>query len=187
LRSTSSERSIFLFVGSLYKEKGVDILLKNYLKLYNEYNSKAPELVIIGDGEELRNLVVYCEMNGLEDKVRFLGRVTNEEQLAKYFNKSLCLITPNQAGLTVLKALFYGVPVLTSKHAITGGELYNIIDDYNGQLFTSEEEIYPYLKKYMNNPKYVSHLSSNALLSYESSASYDMQLTSFKTVLNELV
>ena len=63
----------FLFVGRLVYYKGVDVLLKAFEKV------KEGDLTIIGAGELEAGLKTYAKEHGLENRVHFLGRVTDEE------------------------------------------------------------------------------------------------------------
>ena len=51
-----------------------------------------------------------------------------------YYKESIFSISYGQAGLSVLQALGFGVPFITKKNAISGGEKYNIKNGYNGFL-----------------------------------------------------
>ncbi len=133
------EKNNILFIGTLYLEKGLDILLKSYLAVYKE-DSSIPNLEIVGGGEQFGYIQKWIFENKLENKVFLLGPVYDEEQKSKIFEKSVACISPLQAGLSVLESMGYGVPFITMADAITGGEIFNIINKQNGLKLTHISE-----------------------------------------------
>ena len=128
------EKKYFLFVGTLYKVKKIYDLLEAYQKAYeNEKNIQ--NLVIIGDGVEKDNVIKFIKEHQLEHKVLLKGAIFDQEVLKAFYREAIALISPGQAGLTVLNAFAYGVPFVTTKTAITGGEIFNIKDGWNGLLY----------------------------------------------------
>lgn len=126
-----------LFVGTLYREKGLVQLIDAYKEAKCLVTNILP-LHIVGDGAEALYLKQYVEEKGLSDSVVFHGAIYDEELLAYHFQRALLCISPNQAGLSVPKSMGYGVPFVTNINAITGGEKYHIIHGDNG-LFYKEE------------------------------------------------
>jgi len=137
---TSLERSTILFVGTLYKQKKIYELLDNYLKVYTK-NKNVPHLEIIGGGTEYETIQQWIEENNLEDRIFLRGKIFDEDLLCQYFSKAIACISPGQAGLSVLKSMGYGVPFISIKTAITGGEIFNIEHNVNGVLYTDHREL----------------------------------------------
>lgn len=130
----------FLFVGTLYKGKGLDLLLEAY-KTAVEKEKIKNELHIVGDGEERSNIENYISTHYLEGKVFMHGAIFDEQALAEQFSKALLCISPTQGGLSVPKSMGYGVPFVTRKDAITGGEIYHITPDLNGIMYEEDEDL----------------------------------------------
>jgi glycosyltransferase involved in cell wall biosynthesis len=129
----------FLFIGSFYKQKGIDMLIDAYSELLKQ-RKDVPCLHIIGGGPQEHKVRQDIKNRKLDEKVILHGAIYDQSLIKVFFNKSLVCISPNQAGLSVLTSMGYGVPYLTSSDAITGGEIFNIEDKVTGLIFTGEIE-----------------------------------------------
>ena len=163
------EKKDFLFVGTLYKGKGVDVLLKTYKKAVEEYGVNN-QLHIVGDGEERAVMENYVANNHLSGKVIFHGAIYEEGVLAQRFSKALICISPNQAGLSVPKSMGYGVPFVTRKDAITGGEIYHISHGVNGLMYEKDVELADILADASQNPQKYINMGIKAKEYYDNNA-----------------
>ena len=120
-----------MFIGSLYLEKGLQILLDAYKSAY-EFDKSIVKLNIVGGGEALPLIKQWVKDNNLEESIRILGPIYDNESKAGLFQKTLACISPLQGGLSVLESMGYGVPYITDFNAITGGETFNILDKKTG-------------------------------------------------------
>lgn len=136
-------RKDFLFVGSLYAQKRVDLLIDAYREARSSCISQKsfPVLHIVGGGDEEPALIEKARREGLEGCVIFHHSVYDETVLSRLFQQSLLCISPHQAGLSILKSFAYGTPFVTRKDAITGGEIYNIRDGENGILYKQDSDL----------------------------------------------
>lgn len=77
--------------------------------------SQVPDILlcIIGDGDERINLEGQVSALGLNNKVRFVGALYAENELAPWFLCSEVLIHPAAIGLTLMHSFGYGLPVIT--------------------------------------------------------------------------
>lgn len=130
----------FLFVGTLYKGKGLDLLLDAFRQVVEKQNSQN-KLHIVGDGTERKELEKYVAQHNLLEKVVFHGAIYDEKILSNCFAHALLCISPTQGGLSVPKSMGYGVPFVTRKDAITGGEIYHITPGVNGILYEKDEDL----------------------------------------------
>lgn len=120
-----------MFIGSLYLEKGLQILLDAYKAAYEE-DKTVVKLNLVGGGEPLPQIKQWVKDNNLEESVKVLGPIYDNETKADLFQKTLACISPLQGGLSVLESMGYGVPYITDANAITGGEAFNIEDRRTG-------------------------------------------------------
>ena len=160
------EKDSILFVGSLYKAKRIFELLEGYKKAY-KICEHLPKLVIIGDGEDSADVAEWVNDNRLTDDVVLTGAIYDEEVLAEYFSHAIMCISPDQAGLTVLKSFGYGVPFVTHKDAITGGERLNIKNKENGLLIDSFDEIAEVIADCAKNKDSYIEMGNNAKRFYD--------------------
>lgn len=158
-------KETILFIGTLYKEKGIQLLLDAYKELRTTCN--LPILNIVGSGPDYDIINQWIKDNNMQDLVFLRGAIYDIEEKAKYFSQAIACISPKQAGLTVLESMGYGVPFITTKTAITGGELFNIHNGVDGILMESDEELPSVLKDITLCPnKYIS-MGEKAKLFYD--------------------
>lgn len=146
-----SEKNSILFVGSLYKQKGLGVLLKAYLEAKNKDNSLLP-LYIIGGGDEYSSISKWITDNNLSSSIFLEGPIYDEKTLSRYFLRARACVSPNQAGLSVQKSLGYGVPFVTKENAITGGEIFDVVNNKTGVLYKEDSCLVDILLDISNNP-----------------------------------
>lgn len=154
-------KNCILFVGSFDKRKQLDLLIKAYKNIHTKINNI--ELVIVGDGQEKERLYQLVHELGIKEKVKFKGQINDSNVLKDIYNSSIVSVSFGQAGLSVLQSLGFGVPFITRKDAISGGEITNIKDGYNGILCDNtihslEEAIF----NVCTNLEYAQKLGENA-------------------------
>lgn len=146
----NNERTRLLFVGTLYREKGIQFLLSAYLDAYKE-NSNIPVLDIVGGGPDAEMVKQWIINNELQDNIVMHGAIYDRKEKAKYFSRSIACISPRQAGLTVLESMGYGTSFITTVNAITGGEVFNIEDGVTGVLVKDVSDLKNVLIDIANN------------------------------------
>lgn len=157
-----SVKKHFLFVGTLYRAKKVFDLLDAYLIAFQK-NKTLPPLLIVGDGEEKRNIEIWIAQNNLTDKIVLKGAIFDQNILREYYKDAIACISPGQAGLTVLNAMAYGTPFVTTENAITGGEIFNIDNNVNGIIYKENiKTLAEIIIQLSTNTQKVKELSYNA-------------------------
>jgi len=105
-------RPTVLFVSRLERENRLEILLRASAMLVRDF----PRLrvVVVGDGWGRPVAEEMARECGLEQMVRFLGPIYDEEEIAPWFLSADVFCYPANIGLSLLHAFGYGVPVVTS-------------------------------------------------------------------------
>ena len=140
------QKDSLLFIGTLYLEKGMQILLDSYKEACKTNEEMLP-LIIVGGGEQFDTIQKWVMTNHLENKINLMGPVYDLNKKAVIFKKSIACVSPQQAGLSVLESMGYGVPFITDANAITGGEAFNI-EDGKTEYYLMGRKAYEY---YWNN------------------------------------
>ena len=164
------ERNKYLFVGTLYQQKGLGELLEAYY-MAKKINVNLPCLYIIGKGPEENLIKSIIIEKGLDDSVVMTGAIYDEDVLKDFFLTSLLCISPKQAGLSVQKSLGYGTPFVTRPDAITGGERLDIHDKINGFFYRTKNELVDILIEAFECPMIIERMSIAARNYYLKEAS----------------
>ncbi len=150
----TERKDSILMVGTLYREKGIQLLLDAYLNLKQLEN--LPVLKIIGTGPDYDVIKEWITKNKMSHLIHLEGAIYNIEEKAHYFSNAIACVSPKQAGLTVLESMGYGVPFITSSKSITGGEISNIHDGIDGVLFDEDSSLVTIIEDITKNPtKYI--------------------------------
>ncbi|MEO0133012.1 MAG: glycosyltransferase [candidate division WOR-3 bacterium] len=152
---------IILFVGSIIETKGVYVLLEAFSQIATDM--VGVKLIYIGEGDDLIKLKELVKIKNLEEKVTFLGALSNEEVL-DWMSRSKLLVLPSfyeGQGVVLLEAMSVGTPCVGSN---TGG-IPEIITNENGWLFEvgNINELSRILLEATNNEAIWSKKSNNCL------------------------
>ncbi len=154
-------RSSIMFIGTLYPQKGLPVLLEAYKMAYLKNQDVFP-LEIIGDGILKNDIGNWITENNLSDKIHLHGALYKGEDKAKVFLKAFACISPNQAGLGVLESMGYGVPFITHRDAITGGEAFNIQNGVSGLRIDSLDTLHEIILDITQNPQKYEEMGKRA-------------------------
>ena len=179
-------KNSFLFVGSLHPSKRILDLITSFSQ-YVKCVESPLKFHIVGTGPDYDKAVLYTQQLGIESSVVFHGAIFDEERLASFFRNALFCISPFQAGLSVLKSFGYSTPFIAHSNSITGGELYNIKNGYNGYLLNSLDSVYKYFLDADQNPSKYLQLGINARSTYLNDASPDSFVKSFVDAINYVI
>jgi glycosyltransferase involved in cell wall biosynthesis len=137
LTELPSDKLRMFFGGTLFRSKGVDVLLDALSMLEP---SMEFELEIAGSGDQLGALQQQVAKHGLSDKVRFLGQLSTAEMNSAYQRANLQVLpsrVPENSPLTVLEAGIRGRASMAS-HA---GGVPELISESRGWTFTPESSL----------------------------------------------
>lgn len=185
---SGTEKDSFLFIGQLDKRKGLPELIQsfsNYLQIAGD--SDIHKLVIIGDGEMWDELQQMTGKLEITDRVVFTGSVKDDRQKREYFKKAQLCISMKQAGLAVLESFSYGVPFVTTRKAITGGERFNIQHKKTGFFVESENDLANLMHYSQKNPEEIKKIGANAYMLYHEERSMDRMAGVFDEAIQGVV
>ena len=178
------DRISFLFIGSLHPRKQ----LEHMLYAFQMASGHIPDNVtvdIVGDGSEMENLRKLTQSLGIMDRVVFHGAITNEQELRCHFARALAVVSPGQAGLSVLHSFAHGVPFITQENAISGGEIENIKNRVNGFLYTgSIVHLAQIMVELSNNPALSVQMGENAYVHYTQNRTLGQMISGFRDAVN---
>ncbi len=127
-------RRVLIFVSRLYEENRVDLLIDAVGRVANTF----PEVlaIVIGDGPDRDRLEARIAESGSSERVRMLGAIFDEQQLAPWMLSAEALVYPANIGLSLLHAFGYGLPVVTGDDLTAQNpEIVALKDRHNGCLF----------------------------------------------------
>ncbi|WP_281630278.1 glycosyltransferase family 4 protein [Vibrio sp. St2] len=150
-----------LFVGSLDERKKNTDLIEAY-KNTLEYIPQDITLTFVGDGKENDVLRALVNRLGIAERVDFVGRLENPHDLVQYYNEALVSISYGQAGLSVLQSLGFGVPIITHRDAISGGEKSNIKHNINGAFCDDRMALEKEIVRFSNDGHLARKMGENA-------------------------
>lgn len=141
-----------LFVGSLDKRKGLDVLIRAMAGL----EGSGWTLRVVGDGE-LKELVLSCGLSNVE----FMG-LLDWKALQEELSQARCLVLPTRADTSpnvVKEARVIGLPVITTKH---GGQSGYVLNGVNGLIVNplNSAELAKCLSCVMEDPAYAKKLGA---------------------------
>lgn len=110
-----ADEFILCHVSNFRKVKRV----KDVLRIFQRVNEVKPSrLLLVGDGPERYKLEELCRELELCDRVKFLGKVTDTQQVLQISDVFILPSETESFGLAALEAMAVGVPVISSN---TGG------------------------------------------------------------------
>jgi glycosyltransferase involved in cell wall biosynthesis len=128
-------RPVLTFVSRLHPDNRVDLLVRATVRLAQEIPGL--KTVIIGNGAaEKARLEALARESGAADSVIFQEGIYDELKLAPWFLSSAVFCYPANIGLSLIHALWYGLPVVTCDHrAIHNPEFVALEHGVNGLVY----------------------------------------------------
>lgn len=150
-------RPVFVSVGRLHTRKGYHKLMDAHHRLLKE--GFGHSVVIIGDGEELPNLLLQQKNLGVEETFIFAGNKMNPYP---YIKNADFFIMPSESEawpLVISEALILQKPIIATR---VGDVDLMIEDGKTGHLIRYEtSEIYEAMKKFLSDKTFVQNLKHN--------------------------
>ncbi|MFZ1735600.1 MAG: glycosyltransferase, partial [Candidatus Moraniibacteriota bacterium] len=117
LGRTEGEKSThptILYLGRLKAYKSVDVLIRAFALVLR--SAPDAELIIAGSGEEQKNLQYLVSMLGVDNRVKFMGYVSESEKYS-LFRSAWVVVNPSYMegwGIVSIEANACGTPVIAS-------------------------------------------------------------------------
>lgn len=109
-----SKTPLILYLGRLKYYKSLNILIRAAKKVLEKIPQA--EFVIAGDGEEKNGLQKLAKRLGIENKITFTGKVSEEGKI-KLYQRAWLFVNPSFMegwGITSIEANAFGIPVIAS-------------------------------------------------------------------------
>lgn len=146
----SSEQ--FLYLGRIEEIKGIDTLINVFSK------DGMPKLVLCGKGNDLEKYKACVKT----DNILFKG-FCNKEQMVEELEKSTAIIVPSKwyepFSMVLVEGMHAGISVIARN---IGSLPYNVLDNVNGLLFNTEDELSDIVKNLYNDKTLQDKLSIGA-------------------------
>jgi glycosyltransferase involved in cell wall biosynthesis len=179
-----------LTVGRLVERKGIRYLIDAMRLLPVSLNA---ELVVVGGGPLKGELEEQARAHGLGDRVKFAGKVS-EQELIDYYRNAAVYVQPaivdsrgdtEMLGVVLLEAMHYGVPVVASK---VGGITDVVRDGETGLLVPGKDpnELALGIQRLLNDVQLRHKVTVNAKKSLATNYKWDKILQKIVNVYSNL-
>lgn len=155
----SKDDFVFIFVGRIVTDKGINELVSAFDSLSKEYHHA--HLVLIGNEEFEQNPITADSRNIIDSNQR-IHAIGRRRDVRPYLMDADAFVFPSYRegfGMVLIEANAMGTPAISS-NIIGCNEI--IIEGENGTLVPSkdEESLYVKMKEWLNNPDKVRYMSS---------------------------
>lgn len=134
-QNVPEEAEPILYVSRFDPANRVDLLLHAVARLAGGRPNLRVHLVGKGEPEMTRLQNLASEL-GIEDRLRFLGPIYTEDELAPWFLTARAFCYPDNIGLSLHHAMGYGLPVVTGDNAATQNPEYEaLVPGENGLIY----------------------------------------------------
>lgn len=142
--------------------------------------------VLIGGGEMQEELKKIVEEKNLQEFIRFLGPIYDEQLLANWYMSASAFVVPTCIGLSAHHAMAYGVPVITDDSLNEQASEFDIVHHgLNGLLYKegSPDSLASQLEKLIDNEPLREQLSKNALITVNDVNSLMSKVNNFASLV----
>jgi len=168
-------------IGNFYKTKGFKYLIKA-TKLLIDKGLKI-KIIIIGEGEERKNLEKLIKQNNLSNNFILTGKINNAAQLLPAFDIYVCSSVKEGLSYTIIEAMQAGLPIVATK---VGGNPELIEDNKTGLLVEAKnpQMLAEKINRLTNNPKLSQELGEQAKIKAEEEFNLERMVKKTKEIYN---
>lgn len=152
---------VFIFVGRIVKDKGVNELISSFVKLHSQIHSV--HLILVGTEERNLNPISNESRITIETHLN-IHAVGRQSDIRPYLLSSDAFVLPSFRegfGMVLLEAGAMGLPCITTN--ISGcNEI--VIHGENGEIIPPRDEnaLFEKMKEWINNPEKVAKMANNS-------------------------
>ncbi|MDG2090054.1 MAG: glycosyltransferase family 4 protein [Gammaproteobacteria bacterium] len=176
-----------LFVGNITQQKGLHVLIKAIHML-----DESITLSVVGrediDLRYMNNIKKYIAINGIENRIKFYGSLTDESLKKQYLDNDVFVLPSiNEAyGIVFLEAMQFGLPVIGCN---LGGAQEIIEDGVNGYLVDSKDEqgLAEFITLLDNDRELLKKMSELVQKKYSQHPTWDESSKKIRTFLMSLI
>jgi len=137
-----------IYVGRLTKKKKTVLLVEAFAQIHDKLPKDA-NLIIVGDGEERKNLRKIIKMYKIENKIKLLGHIGDYNKLEKLYEDALFSVSPGYVGLSITQSFGFGVPMLISRNENHSPEI-EAAEQGENSIFFQTDNIHDLTRKILN-------------------------------------
>lgn len=173
----------FVYLGRIRPYKNLDIAINAFQRISHVYPSA--RFKIAGWGENIDELKNLAKSLGIEKKVEFLGKISEDEKI-NLLSESWCMLQPSSFegwGITVIEANAYGTPVIASDVI---GLRDSVVKNKTGKLVPVKniDHLANAMIEIIENTSERKKLSANAI-EWSKKYDWDQQATKFFNVITQ--
>ncbi len=138
IKKEKKNKFTILYSGRITLEKELEVLIKaiNWIKINSLISNL--ECIIIGGGEHLKPIETLIEQYNLNHRIKCL-RAKYGTDIHAYFLSADLYVYPGGIGLSLVHALSFGLPVLTTNNLRKQMPEFELLEPgFNGDLFLDE-------------------------------------------------
>lgn len=186
LRILPSKPAKILFVGRLVEQKGVDVLLKAFNLVLQDYQEVT--LTIAGDGIDRQGLEILAAELKLSGHVQFRGWVEPSNILALINESTLVVMPSRHEGFSIvaLQAAQMGRPLIASR---LESFMELIIDQETGVLATCDDpnSFADAIKKMLANPEFANLMGEKSKAQFEKLFTIDQMSQKYLDIFYRII
>jgi len=154
------------YVGSFFKFEGLPLLLKSFAEVVKVHSGA--RLVLVGDGEDRKNIEILCRQLGIEDRCLLAGKVLHNKVMDYYSVMDVLVYPRYRSKLTDMISPLKPLESMAMAKAVVvsdvGGMRALVEHGKNGLFFDagSKDSLSAILKKFVIQPNKAKELGNQA-------------------------
>jgi glycosyltransferase involved in cell wall biosynthesis len=186
---SEEKENVILFVGSVEYRKGIDILLKAFYIVKDEFPSWVIKIIGPITSTEykyfLKKLIKFLNLN---DKVIFLGYLNDKDLIKEFLNSSIFVLPSRDEcfSIAMVEAAFFGKPIISSD----AGAAEYILDNGKAGLLCRKDNVQSLakaLKTMMSSKELRAMFGEKSKLRYLKLFSWKKNILKLSLIINRLI